>query len=504
MNQRIKLIKFKRVLNSLLCLIVAISLIFIPYQTTHATNDEFIVLAENGGNKISKPYDTIIVANLGNRTMDSVKIQLSSGLKNSFLLSADNIQSIRPSGGVTVDLVFNGKIDPKNKQFMHDYVGSVTIFAEHHSPKTLPIEIRWKNILADIEEYTVSSLHGNDVVIDAADKIIISNIGDRNMDSVRLIPSAGIRGTFLLSQDSIRSIAPGTNATVELNLNVGKEYGKSFFENHVGYLTVVSEHHSPKVIPMKILWKKVELGTFSIYSRTSDEDINTAKQLAKFLNENHSLLGVNGTKQKTRMYIVNTPSEYKLVTSAKIACEYSIENDVALLSSYVSDLEGQAMHEFTIKNLVDYAPYWVKSKWNYEGGNWLVGGLSDYGAYLATGENGIVRMHLDAFIKNPINLEWYGKGTSAQFGAAYTFLKYIDSKYGPEMVKNIMLSTAHMPNLYGCKNTEECMIVDSINGNMSATAKKNMTDFSVIEEGWREYVKNVYGVHVPNHEFDEG
>jgi len=488
-------IKHRHTLSALLLMIIAISLLFIPYQTIHGMNDEFIVVAQNGGSKITSPYDTIIVANSGNRTMDSVKIQLSPGLENSFLLSTYAIKSIKPGSGVVVDLVFNGKIDPKNKQFMQDYVGYVMILSEHHNPKTLPIEIRWKNILLDIEEYTVSSLYGKDAVTSAVDKIVISNIGDRKMDSVRLIPSAGFRGNFLLSEYSIRSIAPGTNATIELKLNIGKEYGKSFFEEHVGYLTIVSEHHTHKFMPIKVLWNKFELGTFSIYSRINDEDIDKAKQVAEFLDENHGLLGLDST-QKTRMYLASNPDEYKLVTSANIKCDYSVEGDVALLSSYASDVEGQAMHELTAKSLADYAPHWIRSKWNYEGGNWLVGGLSDYGAYLAGGESGIVKMHLDAYVNNPTELEWYGKGGDAQFGAAYTFFRYIENRYGSDMVKNIMDSAVHMPNLYGCENTEECVITDSINRNVDTNEKNGMVDFSIIKKGWREYIKNVYDVDI--------
>jgi hypothetical protein len=104
------------------------------------------------------------------------------------------------------------------------------------------------------------------------------------------------------------------------------------------------------------------------------------------------------------------------------------------------------------------------------------------------GENAFVRKSMDAYSKAPAELEWYGTATQSQYGASYTFLKYLSEKYGENVVHKILwyLGSGQISN-HRCDTLENCSLLRAVYdvSGLNINDKKYPLNFGMIVEGWK-------------------
>ncbi len=204
------------------------------------------VTTMNGGKEIITFPEKIVIKNAGNRTVDNIRIMLSPEISKSFRLSDPSIMSIQPNANVTVALELNGSPNRDVAGNLVGYNGKLIVMAEHHSPITISVNIgsqqsdslhsymdrvaskaeqRYNkisllnSILSKKPEkeygYEVTTSHGNGVITDPSEELVIRNLGEKQLKNVRIhLLNAG--HVLLLEQKNILSLEPNGQATIKL------------------------------------------------------------------------------------------------------------------------------------------------------------------------------------------------------------------------------------------------------------------------------------------------
>ena len=168
------------------------------------------VTSMNSGNEITAFSDKIIIKNIGNRTVDDIRIMLSSEISKSFRISEPAIKSIEPNGNVTITFELNGSPNKDMVGGLVGYTGKLIIMAEHLSPMMLPVNIgaeesdylsEHMDKIASMAEqrynkisllnsilsnqakteynYEVTTSDGDNVITSPSDELLIKNLSDK-------------------------------------------------------------------------------------------------------------------------------------------------------------------------------------------------------------------------------------------------------------------------------------------------------------------------------------
>ncbi|MEM2759881.1 MAG: hypothetical protein QXN83_00450 [Nitrososphaerales archaeon] len=440
---------------------------------------EMEITTRDGAREISDPSEVILIKNTSDRTLNNVRIIVTK-LGNAFLLDKYNIAQIAPNEEVSIQMI--SQIDA-DKYSPKDYRGEIIVAPDNGTPSVIPVYIDASPMHDSIDDFEVRIV--NNEMTRAVDSISIKNIGNRPMDSVKIMLSDNMHRIFSIDRDNFRTIAPGEEVTAQVKINV-KDL-KTFMQNYEGEIRIVSEHHNMRTIPVKIQWNKVESYNFVIYARNGD--ITLAKDIINYLeNSYQNVRSALGHVSKTTIYIVST-EEAQLLNGT-----YSSDDNVILICS-CDDPKESALQMFIYRAIMtNYPTYYNVRKIENDNGNWLIDGMAKYIAL----KNNDITKYIDAFKEEPVDYQWYGPPTDVQYGAAITFFKYIEEEYGEKVLYRSLhrLGTGMVSNTR-CDTVENCAVLWGVydaNG-WDINKKRYTLDVASLTQGWLSYVKS-YDVHM--------
>ncbi len=174
--------------------------------------DEFT--SSSSHNTVTTATDRIAIKNVGDRTMDSVMIMMSSNLQRVFSLSTSSFKQIGPGKEVIVDFKYSV---PGLKTLMQNYRGELVIGSEHHNERTIPISIEWKKV--ESKHFIIYARSGDDGVakqvrdtLESNYQKVTSRFGEMNskttiyitadMDEMKLVNPAG-HPYYSLADDTV-------------------------------------------------------------------------------------------------------------------------------------------------------------------------------------------------------------------------------------------------------------------------------------------------------------
>jgi hypothetical protein len=457
------------------------------------------VTTSGGNSVITNPSDEIVIRNLSEKELKNVRIYLNNA-GNAFLLEQKNIQTIAPNGEVSIKLIskmVGGKYSPKDVQ------GELLIVPSNDNPIQIPINILAGERKDSADEFEVRTLLGNDGIFTAHDKIIIKNLGNRTLDSVRLMLPVNLARVFMLSNDSFKNIAPNSEVTVDLKFREESgDHRIGLLQNYQGELAIVSEHHKSRVIPVNITWNEISSEHFLVYSRNSEVEIGRAQELISYLESNYqNVTSRFGEIGKTTIYVTSTLEEFRMLSDSDYS-DYAFSDDVVFVCGCQEDVKGLALKEFVYKITFNkYPNYSNKEKFMLDGQNWLMDGIANYVASNMTDE-AAVNGQSDAFKQNPTSFTWYGTGSVEQYGATFTFFEYLQEKYGSDVIdKTLYYLSSGMTSNHRCDTLEECAVlrgVYDVSGlDMDSKENRNTPDIDVLVKEWEDYIMKNYGIAMP-------
>jgi hypothetical protein len=103
--------------------------------------EELEVISMKSGDEIKSYQDKILIRNVGDITVDNIRLILSSEISRSFKLSDPTIKSIEPNADVTVSFELNGNPNRDMIGSLVGYEGELMVVAEHHRTIILPVKI---------------------------------------------------------------------------------------------------------------------------------------------------------------------------------------------------------------------------------------------------------------------------------------------------------------------------------------------------------------------------
>jgi hypothetical protein len=438
-------------------------------------------ITSDTGRIVDNPRSTLTIKNISDQPMKNVRIHVTS-LGKQFLLDEKNIGFIGPNDSIAIPLISKIETDSGSTR---PYLGELVLVPDYGIPVTIPIEIAARP--AKTDPYEVSVANGKDGIYTASEKIVIKNDGGRGLDSVRIILPSNIAKNFALSEESFKEIGIGDQRTVGINIRGGIT---AITNNYSGELIVASEHHSVKTIPISLTWKSISSEHFMVYARDNAEELTKAMILANFLERKHAevMKIVGEMKSKSTIYILSA-DEMKNIAGTDIRSFYDYNTDLILVCGCSEDLTSDALYEHVYRMIINNNPsYWNRQKILFDDGNWLVDGVATYVVASSMGENAFVRKSMDAYSKAPAELEWYGTATQSQYGASYTFLKYLSEKYGENVVHKILwyLGSGQISN-HRCDTLENCSLLRAVYdvSGLNINDKKYPLNFGMIVEGWK-------------------
>jgi hypothetical protein len=438
-------------------------------------------ITSDTGRIVDNPGSTLTIKNISDQPMKNVRIHVTS-LGKQFLLDEKNIGFIGPNDSIAIPLISKIETDSGSTR---PYLGELVLVPDYGIPVTIPIEIAARP--AKTDPYEVSVANGKDGIYTASEKIVIKNDGGRGLDSVRIILPSNIAKNFALSEESFKEIGIGDQRTVGINIRGGIT---AITNNYSGELIVASEHHSVKTIPISLTWKSISSEHFMVYARDNAEELTKAMILANFLERKHAEVTkiVGEMKSKSTIYILSA-DEMKNIAGTDIRSFYDYNTDLILVCGCSEDLTSDALYEHVYRMIINNNPsYWNRQKILFDDGNWLVDGVATYVVASSMGENAFVRKSMDAYSKAPAELEWYGTATQSQYGASYTFLKYLSEKYGENVVHKILwyLGSGQISN-HRCDTLENCSLLRAVYdvSGLNINDKKYPLNFGMIVEGWK-------------------
>ncbi len=465
-----------------------ISLINSLLSNKQKTQYDYEVTTSSGNNVITSPNGELTIKNLSGKELKNVRIYLSS-LGRVFLPDQNVIQYLKPDGEVTIKLIGKGSVNS------NDIDGGLLIVPSNDKPIEIPVKIAGEKPKNSADEFTAvsgSNAVGSNTITTAVDKITIKNLGTRSMDSVKLMLSGKLSSIFSLDEDSLQKIAPGEQVTVQLRYNAGGV--KTLLQEYEGELTIVSEHHNMQSIPIKMEWNKLESKHFTVYARSGDEQV--AKQVVTLLEANYQKITsrFGEVKTKTVIYITNSIDEMKLVSPSGHPY-YSYAED-KIFTCTCDEPKYNAMKEFLNRLILNnYAAYYNMKKIILDKENWLLDGITTYVAAEMT-NTGMTEKYIAAFTNDPTGFQWYGYGSDAEYGAAYTFFKFLEDDYGNHVIDKILhyLGSGMISN-HRCSTLENCAVLRAAYD----TKDWRMNDgryslsFSDMEKAWERQVMENYG-----------
>ncbi|MGH9878897.1 MAG: hypothetical protein ACRD5H_14795, partial [Nitrososphaerales archaeon] len=377
------------------------------------------VTTRKGLKEIGTPSDQIVIKNLSDRTLNNVRVMVSKA-SNAFLLDTYSIPQIAPNGEAVLQMI--SRLDT-NKYSPRDFRAEIVIAPENGVPSTISVNIPAVERENSSNEYEVKTLSESNEITKAVDRITITNTADRTMDSVKLILPSGLDRILQLSEDSFKSI--GSNETVTVDLKFRSTIGEkkeAFMQNYKGDLVIVSEHHNQRTVPLRIEWNEVSSEHFTVYARTGNESV--AEQVNDLLESNYQNITSRFGEMKTKsiIYIASSMDEMKLI-SASGHPYYSYSDDAIFVCS-CDDPKFSSIKEFVYRLIVNnYPSYHNMKKLMHDKENWMVDGIA---AYVAAGASeGTTEKYLETFANDRVDLQWYGYGSNAQYGAVFAFLDFL-------------------------------------------------------------------------------
>lgn len=453
---------------------------------TPAEKHDLEITTRDGSREIGTPSEEVLIKNASDRTLNNVRILVSKG-GNAFLLDKYNIPEIAANGEVSIQMI--AKIDT-SKYSPRDYRGEIIIAPDNGVPSSIPVYIPATPMHDSMNDFEVR-IAGSEMTA-AVDKIAIKNVGDRPMDSVKIMLSENLARVFSLSNNTFRAIAPDEEVTVDIKYNT-KEL-KTFLQNHSGEIKILSEHHNMQNIPVNIVWNKVENDHFVVYARNNDTAM--ADDVLKYLESNYNRVKstIGTVDQKARIYMAGSMEEMQLFNSHSF---YSYGDDVIFLCACDNPKEN-ALQEFIYRVLMmKYASYYNMKKIENDNGNWLVNGVAKYIAVKNNNED--VAKYIDAFEKQPTEFQWYGNPSDAKYGAVITFFKYLELRFGEQALhRSLYHLGSGMVSNHRCDTVENCAtlwgVYDSIGWKLDN--KRHTLNVSKLIEEWKSFVKEKYGISV--------
>jgi hypothetical protein len=243
--------------------------------------NNFIEISTMEGKKmINKYYDTVIIKNNSNSTVNSIRLMLSPSIDNSFYLDRYAIRSLEPYGNVTVHIKLFGNPNQDTSGKITAYNGRILIMAPNHSPVEMPLSVisieslryqaymdmitemteqRYNKIslmntilkdgLVDRSDFEVTTRAGLKDISTPSEEIIIKNLSNRTLSNVRImIPDIGT--AFLLDKYSIEQIGP--NAEVSVKMIPLMDTSKYSPKDYRGEIIIAPENGIPRAIPVHI------------------------------------------------------------------------------------------------------------------------------------------------------------------------------------------------------------------------------------------------------------
>lgn len=442
------------------------------------------VTTSDGNNVIDTLSDELVIRNLNEKELKNVRIYVSSA-GHAFLLEQKNIRSLNASEQVSIKLI--PKIDVKYSP--RDVKGELLIIPANDSPFRVPINIVGEERKSRTDEFDVKTVSGNNTITTAVDKITIKNIANRTMDSVKIMMSDNLSRIFSLTEGSFQHIGAGEKVISELKLNAKDP--RTFMQDYEGALTIMSEHHNMRSIPLSIKWNEISNEHFTIKVRTGNEPLaeQVLDTLESYYNNVTSRFGE--MKSKALIYIVNNMDEMKLINDSGHPY-YSYMDDVIFICS-CNDVNGDALKEFVYRLIINkYPSYYNMKKFELDQENWLLDGVASYIAANIT-DTEPSKKYLDAFASNRTDFKWYGYGSDAQYGATHTFIEFMENKYGNNTI-DIMLNhlASGMVSNHKCSAMEDCAVLRAVYdvSGLDMNEKKYALSFQNLIKEWEEYVKH--------------
>ena len=304
------------------------------------------------------------------------------------------------------------------------------------------------------------------------------------MPKPQIILSEGLTRIYSLDNVSFRSIQPNEEVTVGINYNSGDL--KTLMQDFSGELTIVSEHHNLRRMPIKIEWNKIDGEHFTVYARSGDESV--AKSVMDVLEQNYQNVtsSIGEMKSKAAIYIASSMDEMKLVNPSGNPY-YSYTED-AIFVCACDDTEYGALTKFIYRIMInEHTSYHNMKKFMFDQENWLIDGIS---GYIAAGMTNTTQ-HVDAFTNSTTTFQWFGYGSDAQYGATFTFFEYLENQYGNEVIGEIVnqLGSGMIMN-HRCDTLENCAVLQAVydvNG-MNIEDQRKPLSVEQLIGGWKEYV----------------
>ncbi|GEM_PF-6481288 len=439
------------------------------------------VTTRKGLREISAPSDQIIIKNLSDRTLNNVRVMVSKA-SNAFLLDTYSIPQIAPNGEAVLQMI--SRLD-MNKYAPREFRGEIVVVPENGIPSTISVNIPAVERENSSNEYEVRTLSESNELTKAVDRITITNTADRTMDSVKLMLPSGLDRILQLSEDSFKTIGSNESVSVELKFRstIG-EKKEAFMQNYSGDLTIVSEHHNQSTVPLRIEWNKVSSEHFTVFARNGEGNI--AEQVIDLLESNYqpitSRFGEINTK--TIIYMASSMDEMHLINTS--GHPYYSYSDDAIFVCICDNPKFSSLKEFVYRLIVNnYPSYHNMKKMMHDKENWLVDGIA---AYVAAGASeGILEKYLEAFANDRAELQWYGYGSNAQYGAAFAFLNFVETKYGDIVInKSLEYLGSTMISNHRCSSLEQCAVLRAAYdaSSLDINDKKHVLAFDTLVKEW--------------------
>ncbi len=120
--------------------------ISIGKQLLKDKNEMYEVRTVSGSNSITHTFNSIVIRNSSEESIDNVRIILPQELARVFSLSEDSFKSIEPNGERIVHIKLRGTLDSSVRQILNEYHGDIIIVSSDGMKKIMPLNISWKGI----------------------------------------------------------------------------------------------------------------------------------------------------------------------------------------------------------------------------------------------------------------------------------------------------------------------------------------------------------------------
>ncbi len=252
------------------------SFVMTPLTVGHQPDRSYSIVASGIGPASREINPQITIKNTGAEALQNIRLILSPGLQDKFLLSDYAIKTIPPKSEITVSLKLNGRPNVDEMGHPIPYDGQVIITVNNRSPQILQLsgdipnesaslqalfmktvagktEQRYKSFVKPEQrisqaEYAVTLGSGESVIKSASDEVIISNTGDKAVKNLRIMTSA-IGNHFLPDQKNIEILPPGSFVKVKL---ISKLNDAEIPKDLNGELLIAPENGIPVAIPINI------------------------------------------------------------------------------------------------------------------------------------------------------------------------------------------------------------------------------------------------------------